>query len=1203
MKMKTTTVKLFKISRMRKWIAFAVLFFCCDVGFASHCPDSQRVVEAILSDWRSPHRFIDGAALREEAELFIRVKARTALVECSPKQILELLKNSEFVADWALTLADAENILRIRRLGVLTQQQRRPFVKDGLSIHGYQDEVSGMTQDDLDRILTGVALPKETTIQSKFPSKRTFNYIVHKLKNLALKSRESTGIDNDLYAFTVAAIFYKLGFHESKEAVFESTSRGADQYPFLVVGGQTQVLDLLENLRFTRWDVEVIKKQISSRIDVDEGFWDWLLKWRFRGEVRVIHDGSVVFPNTPLLQVTADPASAIIVESLLNPWLSFMTNLTTTAARNLLAAGGSIKSVADAGTRRLVTGNLSALTAMMGGASGTSNILMAELTGMPAYGTMSHAFVGAFPTEMEAFEAFAGSSRNPSLLLPDTYHLPTGLRTAVRAAGEKVATVRQDSNIIGEDGIEKSTAETVKEIRRIWEALGKGKWSGVVTNDLTEDSLRLLAEMDGGIDVASVGGAFAASTRGVSHGNMVYKLVQVRDRNTGEVRYPIKISNGVKSTEPGRKDVYRVFDARTGRAISDIKEQAGLPVNLAEGQRATPLLELAFKNGRRRIRPEPVSLVAARTARHFTELDPHLLDLEQTRTSLGDRNYPVVSSDTLVSVKKKAIEAVTPLRVTRVLVFPGSFSPVTEDGHLAAANIVNELFKNQVSPHGFDKIVFVPTGDNPIHARSYELTSSARLEQLRRRLSNLSREDSSKTDYEIYGGEIDSGGGYTIDSLEEIQSNNPGAEITIAMGEDVFWSIGRKSRLWKDADKILSDYGIVVLRRQGAKRENDDSISDQEDTLALLKKLGFVRKPNAFVLPSDRGLKSVTSGATDVNRRIEFLNPHFKKNISATEVRRFYDEQGFSGVVHVTDPQWTFANRADFPGGDQRENGSLSVLGTGESIQPIAALFGEVLYGRMMKLSISGDSHLEVEVRDPSQNGEFHAPMNFPRHAMKGEQGPSGDRLIVEIENALKGRRVVRVPAHEEVVGKDGKSKLSPVPFELGSVEGDLADVGTVFRFDKNGPASYSVFVNPHYQSYLEKIDPFKVLPHFHFGWCTDFCDYHVMKGELQRGYFVIFIADAAAGVGAKTTGKAMRELLDLGLVVMSSEEFLALNRKWYESKSEWTGVLNDLALWRTKSSSQDRVVEELKDPRYKDPEHPGDLGEACVRFLTRPYE
>jgi nicotinate phosphoribosyltransferase len=1189
-----------KINRLKELIVIAVCFVCCESGLASQCLDPLRVVKSVLWDWRSPHRFIDGAALREEAELFIRVYARRNLAKCSQKQILEVLKNPTFAAEWALTLADAENILRIRRLGVLTQQQRRPFVKKGPPRHGFQDEISGMTQEDLDRILTGAALPKETTTQSKHRSRRTFSYTVHKLKNLALKSRESTGIDNDLYAFTVAAIFHKLGFHESKEAVFESTSRGADQYPFLVVGGQSQVLDLLENLRFTRWDVEVIKKQIGSRIDVDEGFWDWLIKWRFRGEVRVIPDGSVVFPHTPLLQVTADPASAIIVESLLNPWLSFMTNLTTTAARNLLAAGGNIKSVADAGTRRLVTGNLSALTAMMGGASGTSNMLMAELTGMPAYGTMSHAFVAAFPTEMEAFEAFAENSRNPSLLLPDTYHLSTGLRTAVRAAGEKVATVRQDSNIIDEDGREQSTAETVQEIRKIWEALGKGKWGGVVTNDLTEDSLRLLANMDGGIDVASVGGAFAASTRGVSHGNMVYKLVQMRDRKTGEVRYPIKISNGVKSTEPGQKDVYRVHDASTGLAVFDIKEQTGFAVSLAEGQRATSLLELAFKDGRRRLRPEPVSLVAARTARHFAELDPLLLDLDKTRTSLGDRNYSVVLSDRLVSVKKKAIEAVTPPRVIRILVFPGSFSPVTEDGHLAATNIVSELFKNQVSPQGFDKIVFVPTGESPAHGRQYDLSSFARLEQLRRRLNNWSRENSSKTEFEIFEGEIDSGGGYTIDSLRAIQLKNPGAEITIAMGEDVFWSIGRKSSPWKDADRILSDFGIVVLQRQGAKRENDDSASDRKDTFALLKSLGFVQKPNAFVLPSDRGLQAGRTGETEP-KRIEFLNPHFKNAISATEVRGFYDRQGFSGMVHVTDPQWTFAKRLEFPNSDQSEDGTLSVPGTGENIRTIAALFGDVVHSKMMKLSISGDSHLEVEVRDPSQNGEFHEPMNFPRHAMKGETGPSGDRFIVEIERQLEGRRIIRVPAHEEVTDSDGRIKLGLVPFDLESVEGDLADVGSVFRFDKNGVASYSVFVNPRYQTYLEKIDPYKVLPHFHFGWCTDFCDFHVMKGELQRGYFVIFIADAAAGVGAKTTGKAMRELLDLGLVIMSSDEFLALNRKWYKSKSNWTGVLNDLALWRTKSSSQARLVEELKAPRYKDPDHPGDLGEACVRFLTRP--
>ncbi|MBK7842374.1 MAG: hypothetical protein IPJ71_01565 [Bdellovibrionales bacterium] len=1084
---------------------------------------------------------------------------------------------------------------------MLTQQQRRPFVRDDLPVHGYQDEISGMTQKDLDRILAGVALPKEAIAQSKYPSKRTFSYTVHKLKNLALKSRESAVIDNDLYAFTVAAIFYNLGFHESKEAVFESTSRGADQYPFLVVGGQSQILDLLENLRFTRWDVEVIRKQIGSRIDVDEGFWNWLKNWRFRGEVRLIPDGSVVFPHTPLLQVTADPASAIIVESLLNPWLSFMTNLTTTAARNLLAVGGKIKSVADAGTRRLVTGNLSALTAMMGGASGTSNLLMAELTGMPAYGTMSHAFVAAFPTELEAFEAFVEYSRNPSLLLPDTYHLQTGLRTAVRAAGEKVATVRQDSNIIGDDGSEKSTAETVREIRRIWESLGKGKWGGVVTNDLTEETLRLLAGMDGGIDVASVGGAFAASTRGVPHGNMVYKLVEMRDTKSGEVRYPIKISNRVKSTEPGKKDVYRVYDLSTGRAAFDIKEQNGFNVAVADGQRAIPLLVTGFSNGRRRLKPELVTIAPARTSRGLAELDPILLDLDQTRTSLADRNYPVVLSDNLASVKEKAIEAVTPPKVFRILVFPGSFSPVTDGGHMASVKIVNELFKNQVSPHGFDKIIFVLAGDKPVHGRSYDLSGPARLEQLSRRLRISGLEDRSGTEYEVHLGEIDSGGGYTIDSLKAIQSNNPGAEITIAMGEDVFWSIGRKASPWKDADRILSDYGIVVLDRQGVKQVKDGSLSDQEDTLALLNKLGFVRRPNAFVLPFDPGLHNVTGGALGV-KRIEFLNPHFKKAISATEVRKFYDEQGFSGVVHVTDPQWTFANRLEFPNGDQRENGSLSVLGTGESIRLVAAIFGDVLYGKMMKLSVSGDSHLEAEVRDPSQNGEFHAPMNFPRHAMKGERGPSGDRFIVEIENALEGRRVIRVPAHEEVVGSDGQTKLRLVPFDLGSVEGDLKDVGTVFRFDKNGPSSYSVFVNPHYESYLERIDPFKVLPHFHFGWCTDFCDYHVMKGELQRGYFVIFIADAAAGVGAKTTGQAMRELLDLGLVVMSSDEFLALNRKWYESKTKWTGVLNDLEFWRTGSSSQDRVVAELKAPRYKDPEYPGDLGEACARFLSRPW-
>jgi hypothetical protein len=199
-----------------------------------------------------------------------------------------------------------------------------------------------------------------------------------------------------------------------------------------------------------------------------------------------------------------------------------------------------------------------------------------------------------------------------------------------------------------------------------------------------------------------------------SHGNMVYKLVEMRETKTGEVRYPIKISNGVKSTEPGKKEVYRVYDLSTGRAIFDFKEQIGVDVAVAEGQRATPLLEPALKNGRRRLKPEPVALVAARTDRHLAELDPILLDLDQTRKTLEGRNYSVVLSDNLASVKKKAIEAVTPPKVFRILVFPGSFSPVTDGGHMASVNIVNELFKNQVSPHGFDKIIFVLTGDKPV---------------------------------------------------------------------------------------------------------------------------------------------------------------------------------------------------------------------------------------------------------------------------------------------------------------------------------------------------------------------------------------------------------------------------------------------------------------------------------------------------------
>jgi nicotinate phosphoribosyltransferase len=1176
-----------------KIISLSILLIFSSLTSFSYAltPDAVGVIENLLGKWRSNDRYIDGGTLREESELFIPVAIRKQLAESRQAKIVQALQNEALKKDWSLTTADAENILKIRKITQLTLKGHRPFANVDGRVHGFQNEIVGLPQNRIDEILRPLNLPEVSKNRSVRKTEHPFSYVFHKLKAMAFKSGNSTLIDNDLYAFTVAAVFYNLGWHKSKEAVFDTSTRGADQYPFMVSAGQDQVLDVLEGGRFTRWDIEKIRNFLEPRMHVDPGFYNWLANWRFRGTVRSMPVGTLVFPETSIVQVIADPASSIIVESLINPWISYMSNMATTAARIKIAAG-KIK-VTEAGTRRLVTGNLSALTALMGGAEGTSNVLIAALTGATAYGTMSHASVAMFPTEFEAFEAFSETAKKPTLLLPDTHHLPTGIRTGIRAGGDKVGNFRQDSNIVEADGTPLTTAATILRIRDDFKNLGKGHWAGVVTNDLTEKTLRELATSGLDIEVASIGGAFAASSVGVAHGNMVYKLVEMRDidenskdqSKTKSKRYPIKIANGVKSTEPSEKDVYRISDARTGLYLEDRKVPAGSGFTPSLGQTATHLSPVTMSRGRR-VSPRVGILEADNyIGDQVTHLAPALVDLIATRKSLADQNYRVVSSPELLQIRREAIEAVLPKKELRVLVISAVLDEVsTIDREIENARRVNELFKNQVSPEGFDHIIFVASEND--HPSNVRLNRSAQIEQLRRRVQGLAN----ASVYSLQG--ESSNANAVINTLAAIQQLYPSAKLKLALKEKDFWSIGQSGVKWKDADQLLSNYGIVVV-----KENSQQHFEGEYETRMLLQHLGFEDRPNGFLGPLGR--------TTDlVNHRIEFFRPNTNAAaVSSQQINEFYDDQGFAALAHATDPMWTFAMRALNPSHDQGINGALAVAGSEHTIAAIVRIIKVAVESGLMKFSISSDAHLPVEVQDASQNGEFHAPSNFPEHGMKGRPGPDGDRFLTEVEEILEKRDVLIVPGRHEVV-ENGHTSLVLTPFDLTTPEHkpSMTDIHKILHFQKNGVGAHTVTSNPRYEEYLKFVDPYKVLPHFHFGWCTDFCDYQVLRRELELGYNVIFIADAAAGVGKKTTGQAMRTLIAQGLKVMSSAEFFELNDKWQAERANWSTVLNDLAIWEQQSDSKARVEDQIAGPLYVDPSHPGDLGESCALLLMESH-
>jgi hypothetical protein len=129
---------------------------------------------------------------------------------------------------------------------------------------------------------------------------------------------------------------------------------------------------------------------------------------------------------------------------------------------------------------------------------------------------------------------------------------------------------------------------------------------------------------------------------------------------------------------------------------------------------------------------------------------------------------------------------------------------------------------------------------------------------------------------------------------------------------------------------------------------------------------------------------------------------------------------------------------------------------------------------------------------------------------------------------------------------------------------------------------SYNVFRNPRFAQYLEAADPQKLLPHFHVGWCTDFCDRAAVLSEREKGYKTVVIIDGVAGVFPASTAAALHEMIENGVDFMTTAEFEALSTRWKQNHAKWNDTLNDLEAWRKTSQTKARLIEALKDEYWK---------------------
>lgn len=368
----------------------------------------------------------------------------------------------------------------------------------------------------------------------------------------------------DFYELTMASGYFEA--NKTKEiAYFDLFFRTIpDGGGYAVACGQKDVTDYIVNLKFTEEDIDYLKtkKMFSER------FLTYLKSFKFNGDIWMVKEGSVVFPNEPLLTVRANIIEAQLVETYLLLQMNHQSLIATKASRVVRAAQG--RSVMEFGARR-AHGTDAALSgakaAYIGGVQGTSLAKADQLYQINALGTMAHSWVQMFQSEKEAFIAYAKTYPHNATFLVDTYNvLRSGVPNAIHAVktvlwpqGIKSAGIRIDSGDL---------TYLSKEARKILDDAGCQDVKIVVSNALDEWLITELLVQGAKIDSFGVGERLITAKSEPVFGG-VYKLVATE--NQGVIEPKIKISeNPEKMTNPHFKQIYRIYDKESKKAIADL---------------------------------------------------------------------------------------------------------------------------------------------------------------------------------------------------------------------------------------------------------------------------------------------------------------------------------------------------------------------------------------------------------------------------------------------------------------------------------------------------------------------------------------------------------------------------------------------------------------------------------------------------------
>ena len=411
----------------------------------------------------------------------------------------------------------------------------------------------------------------------------------------------------DLYQLTMLQGYFDQGMEE--EASFEFFVRDLpDNRGFLLAAGLEQALQYLESLRFTQEDLTWLNS--DDRFTTE--FIHYLEELRFTGEVHAMAEGTVFFPDEPILRVVAPLPQAQLVESRLINLLQYQTLIASKAARCVLAAPD--KQLVDFGLRRAhgaEAGLLAARATYIAGFAGSSTVMAAPMFNIPVFGTMAHSFIQAHEDEMQAFENFARSQKNNVVLLIDTYDTEEGARKVVELADKlakdniQIRAIRLDSGDLNVHA---------RKVRKILDESGLEKVKIFSSGGIDEEVLKKLLAGGSQLDGFGIGTRLDTSAD-APYLDCAYKLTEYAGLGRR------KKSEG-KATWPGRKQVYRRYDP-DGRMEED------LLTIVEDAHEGEALLQPVMEKGRRLERAEPLAVIRDRASDNLECLPRHLRRMER----------------------------------------------------------------------------------------------------------------------------------------------------------------------------------------------------------------------------------------------------------------------------------------------------------------------------------------------------------------------------------------------------------------------------------------------------------------------------------------------------------------------------------------------------------------------------------------------